>query len=158
MQFIHRTVALVSNHGQAWLRWVPALFFAITIFMFSATPGDEIAKSFDSLSSTVQTVQAVSPADPREPVLSPNINWLKVGHGIGYFCLGFSVLYALNSCSRNTPFIALALCCFYSIMDEFHQTFTPGRSPSSRDILLDSLAALGGILILLGIMKWRSAK
>ncbi|HET9911649.1 MAG TPA: VanZ family protein [Anaerolineales bacterium] len=142
---------LISNHGRTWLRWLPALFFAVLIFIFSATPGATVTKSLDNLTTTMQTV---SPADSKKPILSPKIEWLKIGHGIGYFWLGVSVFYALGSRIRNSP-AAAALCCFYSLTDELHQSFVPGRSASGPDLLLDSLAALAGILILLGITRRR---
>ncbi|MFH5186054.1 VanZ family protein [Paenibacillus sp. TAB 01] len=39
-----------------------------------------------------------------------------------------------------------------AVLDEWHQTFVPGRSPSVRDIVLDSAAAL---IILTGTVLWR---
>jgi VanZ family protein len=143
----------IPGHSRTWLRWVPALFFAALIFTFSATPGEKVTKSFDNLRTTVQ---AASAEGTPEPILSTKVDWLKVGHGIGYFALGLSVLYALDSHSRKAVAMAAALCCFYSLTDELHQSFTPGRSASGLDILLDSLSALAGILILSGIMKWKS--
>lgn len=43
-------------------------------------------------------------------------------------------------------FLPLLLCLVYSITDEIHQAFTPGRSPSPRDIGYDMLGA--GIALL----------
>lgn len=143
-----------SKHGQ---RWLPALFFAIAIFMFSATPGDEVAESFDALNTTVNTlsasVQSAPAAEPAAPVLSPAIDWLKVGHVIGYFCLGISILYGLSF--QNRWAIALTLSSLYSMTDELHQMFVPGRSASLRDVLLDTLAALAGILLVMGVRVLR---
>jgi VanZ family protein len=143
----------ISNHNRAWLRWGPALFFAMTIFMFSNTPGNEVEKSFANLNTTVQTA---SQERPEKPVLSPKIDWLKVAHGIGYFWLGFTVLYALTTRSRWSPVMALTLCSLYSISDEFHQSFIPARTASARDVLIDTFAALAGIIVILGIIKVRA--
>jgi VanZ family protein len=140
-----------SDHKQALLQWLPAIFFAVAIFMFSSTPGKKVSDSFDSLSAAVQTV---SPANSQVPAFSAKIEWLKIGHGIGYLCLGLTVLYALTTASRWSPLTALIICVFYSVTDEFHQAMIPGRSASSRDVLLDSLASLAGILVLLGIVRW----
>ncbi|MBN2117198.1 MAG: VanZ family protein [Anaerolineales bacterium] len=122
--------------------------------MFSSIPGREVSHSFDNLSAAVQTI---SPASSGAPAFSPEIEWLKVGHGIGYFCLGFAVLYALNH-ARGSPLTALVICSLYAVTDEIHQALTPGRSASGRDILLDSLASLAGILVLLGITTWRARR
>jgi len=141
-----------SHYKQAWLRWLPAIFFAVAIFMFSSTPGRKVSDSFDSLSTALQTI---SPASSQAPAFSAKIEWLKIGHGIGYFCLGLTVLYALTTASRWSPLTALVICSLYALTDEFHQAMIPGRSDSGRDVLLDSLASLAGILILLGMVKWR---
>jgi VanZ family protein len=122
--------------------------------MFSATPGAEVAESFDALSETVSTLaaptQSVPALEPAAPSLQ--IDWLKVGHGIGYFCLGFSTLFALLD-RKNAPLLTLTLCAVYALTDEIHQSLTPDRSMSGWDILLDSLAALAGILLLRAVIK-----
>jgi VanZ family protein len=154
-------MSFMAGRSRAWLRWAPALFFAVAIFMFSATPGDEVAESFEALNTTAgslnATVQSGSPTVSEVPLLPPAIDWLKVGHGIGYFCLGVSVLFALLKAPKNLV-SALALCVFYAVTDELHQGLTPERSASGRDVLLDSLAALAGILICLGIARWLAAR
>ncbi len=134
-------------------RWLPAIFFATAIYLFSATPEDEIQQSLHGITTTVQAISptATYRKTAAGPVF-PRIDWLKVAHGIGYFCLGFSVLYALPTQASWSPASALVLCCLYSITDEFHQMYTPGRTASSRDVLLDTLAALAGVIIMLGVM------
>ncbi len=143
---------LSSDPRRTWLRWLPAIFFAAAIFMFSSIPGKEVDASLNRLTATAKII---SPVGSPAPVFSPKIDWLKVGHGIGYLCLGISVLYALTARGRWSPFTALVICSLYSVTDEFHQTFVPGRSAAVRDVLLDSLAALAGTVILFGITKWR---
>ena len=146
-----------KRYQSVW-RWLPALCFAIAIFNFSATPGEEVEQSYHNISMTVQTIStapATAPAEPLSPVSLPDIGLLKVGHVIGYFCLGFTVLYALSARSRWSPSIALILCCLYAFTDEFHQIFTPGRSASPRDILIDTVAAFAGAAVMLGVMASR---
>jgi VanZ family protein len=139
------TILAFFKHHRSGLHWIPALVVAILIFCLSATPGEEIGQSLDRLESALQS----SPASPTLPV-SPTVDPLKVGHGIGYFCLGMAVLYALGTNSRWYPGIALLLCSLYAVTDEVHQIFVPGRSASPRDILIDTCAALGGVAVLLG--------
>ena len=145
------------SHYRRRLRWLPALCIAIIIFLFSATPGDEVYQSYHSLETTVQAISPTAvlsgQTPPTVPTATPSssIDWLKAAHGFGYFWLGFSVLYALSPHSRWSPSAALILCCLYSFADEFHQMFTPGRSASPKDILLDTLAALVGVAVMLGV-------
>ena len=140
------------------LRWLPAAVFAILIFLFSATPGDEVHQSVRDITTTVQAISpTATPSKTAARPAPPHIDWLKVAHGIGYFFLGFSVLYALPAHSRWSPALALILCCLYAITDEIHQMYTPGRTASPRDVLLDTLAALAGIAIMLGVMASKAS-
>lgn len=43
--------------------------------------------------------------------------------------------------------VALAFCTFYAITDEIHQYFIPGRSCELRDVCIDTLGAILGILV-----------
>ena len=40
------------------------------------------------------------------------------------------------------PYTALAVCVAYAMLDECHQIFVPGRTPSLYDVALDSTGAL----------------
>jgi VanZ family protein len=67
-----------------------------------------------------------------------------------------TVLYALSARSRWSPSIALILCLIYGASDEFHQRFVSGRIPSATDVLIDTLSALIGIAVLLGMRKLKA--
>jgi VanZ family protein len=151
------TISSFSRRYETILRWLPALLLAIAIFCFSDTPGDDVAQSYQSVEATLQIMTpTAAPADPVAASVPPAIDWLKAGHVIGYFGLGLAVLFGLSARSHWSPTGALILCFLYSITDEFHQIFTPGRSASPRDILLDTLAAFVGVAVMLGIMVSRS--
>lgn len=146
------------NHYKAKLRWLPAYIFAIAIFIFSGMPGEDIHESYEYLETSVQAIStpAVPNTTPSTAAIQPPFDLLKVAHGIGYFLLGFSVLFALPAHSRWSPSIALLLCSLYSFSDELHQLFIPGRSASATDMLIDTLAALIGVAIMLGIIASRN--
>ena len=44
--------------------------------------------------------------------------------------------------------IAVGICFLYACTDELHQLFSSGRSGQFDDVLLDSIGALLGILLL----------
>lgn len=48
---------------------------------------------------------------------------------------------------KNALFSAVAFAIFYAITDEIHQSFTPGREPHVRDIVFDTIGALGVVYI-----------
>jgi VanZ family protein len=183
------TISLNSSRLRAWLRWSPALLFAIIIFYFSSLPGDKVEEAYNSLDTITQPVAAapaITVATPAEIVVTQTalskmpmasvkptalpisgvvrkipmfstLDFLKVGHGIGYFWLGWAVFYALRSRSRRSPSIAILFCILYAASDEFHQIFVPGRSAAIKDIFIDTLSALAGVALLLTLLKIRAS-
>ncbi len=74
----------------------------------------------------------------------------KSGHFFVYLVLSLLVLSALRQSGLRgykAMLAAFAICFLYAISDEYHQTFVAGRSGELRDVLIDSLGALLGILI-----------
>jgi VanZ family protein len=149
---------------------------AITLHTISATATAEPVMSTRQTISATPTVgptQMLSPTlSPAQPVVTPipkipfpavpeflsflQLDWLKVGHIVGYFWLGLTVLYALSARSRWSPSIALILCLLYGASDELHQKFVSGRMSLATDVLIDTLSALIGIAVLLGIRKLKA--
>jgi VanZ family protein len=70
----------------------------------------------------------------------------KCGHFVEYFILSLLVLRGIRAGRRNTRIVwalaAIAIVACYASLDEFHQTFVPGRTPAVADVLLDTI---GGI-------------
>lgn len=48
---------------------------------------------------------------------------------------------------------ALLFTAFFAMTDEYHQSFVPGRAMTVRDVLIDSLGALTGLLVALIIRR-----
>lgn len=49
---------------------------------------------------------------------------------------------------------ATVICSLYAMTDEIHQLYVPGRSGEVRDILIDSIAAVIGVLVAF-FVYWR---
>ena len=91
--------------------------------------------------------------------MSPEAIWTilvvarKCAHVTEYAVLALLLWRAL----RNVPTLhtktllvfgaALLGCALFAASDEFHQTFVKSRTPSVRDVLLDTGGALLGLLI-----------
>jgi VanZ family protein len=116
--------------------WIPVLILSFVIFFFSSRP---------------------------TPV-SAGIDWQdfllkKTAHIILYSAL-FVLVYRslLNTTDmdrRTAAWIAIAYVAIYGTSDEFHQSFTPGRQPAFRDIIIDTAAGgLAWITIWKYIPKW----
>jgi VanZ family protein len=50
---------------------------------------------------------------------------------------------------------ALWFALLYAATDEFHQTFVPSREGCIRDVIIDGTGALGALLLLWAIGRWR---
>jgi len=50
---------------------------------------------------------------------------------------------------------ALWFALLYAATDEFHQTFVPSREGCMRDVMIDGSGALGALLLLWALGRWR---
>jgi len=72
----------------------------------------------------------------------------KFAHATEFFvlaCAVFAALYA--TLEKKKPAITLLVCFLYSVSDEIHQYFIPGRACRLFDVGVDSAGAALGILI-----------
>jgi len=80
----------------------------------------------------------------------------KTAHIIEYGVLA-TLLYRamINSGVNNKKamWLAVFFSFLYGITDEFHQSFTPGREPTFRDIVIDTLGASIFIFGIIGNIK-----
>lgn len=81
----------------------------------------------------------------------------KIVHAILYFVLCWLVWRAFHYQStlpmvRNSAFLgAFIFCVAYGFLDEYHQTFVPGRSSDFYDVIADT----GGALLFVAIASFR---
>ena len=59
----------------------------------------------------------------------------------------FAILYGLFRYAGRTKAEALLLVSIGAALDEYHQTFVPGRTGTPRDVAID----MGGALVAAGI-------
>jgi VanZ family protein len=105
-------------------RWLPPILWATLIFFLS------------------------SRSDlPHLPQTTSEFVFKKTAHLCVYAILYFLTWRALHlTTHRHTHpkiyALALLLVVLYAISDEYHQTFTSGRTPTVRDVGFDTLGAL----------------
>lgn len=140
---------------------VPMLFCMMLIFYFSsqeadvssATSGKFIAQilsvlpiGFDKM-NTYEKLQMIEQAQ----------NFVRKGaHFSIYGLLGVLAMlpmYIAFPKWSKAAFGAWCVALIYSITDEYHQTFVPGRSGEFRDVLIDSAGAALGILVIYGMIR-----
>lgn len=74
----------------------------------------------------------------------------KLAHMTEYFILAICVSFPLYVYGlRGLPLLLFAgfICVGFACTDEFHQSFVAGRGPSKRDVFIDSIGVLFGILL-----------
>lgn len=117
--------------------WMPVVFWAIFIFTFSSV-----------------TTPMISPEHWQDFLIK------KLAHVFEYSIFSLLLFRAFKGSgmtSKTALIYSLVTCIFYGITDEVHQTFTPGREPTMRDALIDSLSALVALLAIRDLF-WRAPK
>lgn len=89
----------------------------------------------------------------RGQITSSAVDWQdftlkKTAHFVEYFIL--SVLFyrslrgTTNLQRKGLLFWTVVVCVIYAISDEIHQSFSPGRTPTMRDVIIDTIGSLAG--------------
>lgn len=86
----------------------------------------------------------------------------KGGHVFEYAIFALLVLHGFRAGRREwrwrwMAYTTLAVAC-YAALDEYHQSFVPGRGASAWDSLLDTSAGVAALAIAWAIISWRSAR
>lgn len=71
-------------------------------------------------------------------------------HFVEYFFLGFLLFRSISleeSLALHSFYGSLLIGMSFAILDEFHQSFVPGRHMSTVDMLFDSVGILFGTMI-----------
>lgn len=124
----HKALKTLARH------WVPAFVMMVVIFVASSIPREEL------------------------PIFGLwDLLVKKGGHMVGYGLLAVAYLHGLTNGQRASSaqiMSAILLAGGYGATDEFHQLFVAGRSATVIDVLIDTLGAVLGIGIRLGIGQW----
>lgn len=106
--------------------WLPVLIWAGLIYLFSS--------------------QSALPQVP-DRLLATLVG--KGAHFMEFAVLAWLLLRALCPTRDRTAksyLLALGIAFLYALSDEFHQSSTPGRTPSPVDVALDTLGAASGLM------------
>ena len=115
------------------------LAWMVLIFCFSHQPAEQSAELSNGLVSKLIEIFHL-------PFTDHFVR--KSAHYSEYALLGILTANAMRLyLSKNSSWAALAVCSFYSVTDEFHQLFIPGRSCQFSDMLLDTAGSAVGIFL-----------
>ena len=104
--------------------WLPPILWALVIFSFSS-------------------MQVTGTVD----VYWKDFIVKKTAHLIEYGVLAILLYRAMvnsNVDKQKAFWLSILVAGLYGVSDEFHQSFTPGREPTTRDVLIDTLGATIG--------------
>ncbi len=125
------------------------LIWMVVIFIFSQQPA---SISSGQSSVFVEQLHHIVPSIDQQ-LLTFIIR--KSAHIFAYFILGILLFNALwrAELRKRPTMLSIIICVLYAASDEFHQLFVSGRSGEIRDIIIDSIAASIGIVLIGYIYK-----
>ena len=138
-----------------WLKlWWPALAGAVLISIFSTG-----AFSFEHTSRIIIPIlRWLLPYSPPETLSELHHLIRKCAHFVEYFILSLLVLRGIRAGRKEThlgwALVAVGIVAGYAALDEFHQSFVPGRGPAFADVLLDTAGGVAAQLVAALFMLW----
>lgn len=140
---------LETNRQRKILSWTAVGLWMALIFYLSHQSGESSSDlSIGVMKIVLSVITFVIPTD--FDVNQFHLFIRKSAHFFAYFILGVLVINALK---RDDSFrwmefgYAVIICVVYAMLDEFHQTFIPGRSGEVRDVIIDGFGSLCGIAV-----------
>lgn len=104
--------------ASSWIRWSSVLAYCALIFYLSSYPSGSFPEPF------------------------PGWHLDKVVHAAEYGILSLLIGWAMGvRDKKRVALVAIVLASLYSVTDEFHQSFVPGREPSMADWLAGTAGA-----------------
>ncbi len=130
------------------LGWVIVILWMAMIFCLSHQPAVESDDlSIDMGEIIIGTAESFGINELDIGIVNHLVR--KNAHFFIYLVLGVLVINALKSIKLidyEYIIFSIVICILYAVTDEAHQIFIPGRSGQIRDVLIDSIGALVGIL------------
>lgn len=126
-----------------WIaRWWPVLFWALLISFFST----RVFTAENTGRFILPVLHWLLPHASPEKLATIHFLIRKCAHFTEYFVFSLLILRSFREGRTETRFAWIALTVLivaaYASLDEFHQSFVPGRTPAVRDVLIDTA---GGI-------------
>ncbi len=128
---------------ESFRRWLPVFSWAAVISVFSTHWfTGEITSSY-----IIPVLAGFFPSASAEELRVMHQTIRKTAHFVEYLVLSVLLYRALRAGRRwdlRAAAMAVAIAALYSVGDEFHQWFVPGRTAASSDCLIDVSGAAAG--------------
>ncbi|WP_461207185.1 VanZ family protein [Clostridium sp. DL1XJH146] len=141
-----------DNRLNIILSWMAVILWMVLIFKLSS----QVADTSNGLSKgiTAKVIAIIESVVSNVHLDMDTFNHIvrKNAHFFAYFILGILAINAMRSIGKvlwSDVVITILFCVFYAMSDEIHQFYVPGRGPQIKDVFIDSMGALCGIIIYL---------
>jgi len=136
-----------------WLRrWWPALLWAIVISAFSTG----VFTSDNTSRVIVPILKWFFPHASQETLFLVHHFIRKMGHVTEYFILSLLILRGIRAGKTGIhlgwALAAVAIVGCYAALDEFHQSFVPGRTAAVSDVLIDTAGGVAAQVVVALVM------
>lgn len=139
-----------------WAFWAFSIAIMVFLFVNSAKPAPQssaISKDFTVkiFEIFISNYDEMNLEEQNKLVDSSQFLVRKAAHLTAYFALGSCLAAAISTykLKRLKSFlIPLAVSVLYAVSDEFHQIFVEGRAGRFYDVMIDTVGAFLGILVI----------
>ena len=135
----------------AVILWIMLLFWMAFIFSMSSQEASKSSKSSGEVIETILKIvkpdyESLTATEKYDLIDSLQFIVRKIAHFTGYTIIGILSYWALfstfslkgdNNRTYKIIIFALLIGLLYSVSDEIHQFFVPGRSCELRDVIID---------------------
>ena len=131
-----------------WLRyWWPALAWAVVISVFSTG----LFKSDNTGSVIIPMLRFFLPHASAETLDFLHHIIRKCGHLTEYFILSMLILRGIRAGEKGLylrwVLVTILIVAGYAALDEYHQSFVPGRTAAVGDVLIDTAGGIAAQLV-----------
>lgn len=150
-----------ANRLRLWLKyWAPVVLWMALIFSAST----DVGSSERSSRLIGPLLRWLFPRMPEPTIDAVVLGVRKTAHMTEYAVLTVLVWRAVRRPVRQDPRPwswrpagwAVAVAVAYAVSDELHQAFVPSRQGQVSDVLLDSLGAVLGLVLVLAWVRWQA--
>jgi VanZ family protein len=133
-----------------WLRyWWPALLWAVVISVFSTG----LFKSDNTGSVIIPMLRFFLPHASAETLDFLHHIIRKCGHLSEYFILSMLILRGIRAGEKGLylrwVLVTILIVAGYAALDEYHQSFVPGRTAAVGDVLIDTTGGIAAQIVAL---------
>ncbi|MGA9884517.1 MAG: VanZ family protein [Candidatus Acidiferrales bacterium] len=139
-------------------RWWPVLAWAIVISLFST----HLFTSDDTLRFILPILHWLFPGASRLTLSFMHFVIRKCAHFVEYFLFSLLILRALRGDRKELRLAWVIAAVFvvagYAALDEFHQSFVPGRTAALSDVLIDTTGGVAAQAAVALAVSWAKVR